>query len=203
MSEFGTRIELNGLPFIDIVDLKKRGFFESSREGSLSWSHPMSGSAGSISIAVNSSNETVHLRYRVTKQGSDEVVNMDYYITLTTTPCNFGGKRWWFMCPLVIGGRPCHGRVRRLYKGSNYFACRNCQNLCYSDQNENHQGSYVGINQAISLERRAIKLENEITVPYYKGRPTRKMRQYLKLTRALKASTAVEDFIANIPEDEV
>src|SRR5262249_35112853 len=35
-----------------------------------------------------------------------------YEVQLTTTPCHFGGWRWWFSCPLVVRGVPCNRRCR-------------------------------------------------------------------------------------------
>jgi len=45
-------------------------------------------------------------------------------ISLTSTPCNFGGYRFWFLCPA------CGKRVAILYKDGDY-RCRDCHNLTY------------------------------------------------------------------------
>jgi len=51
---------------------------------------------------------------------------------VTTRPY-FGGIRWWFICPLIVEGRACQERVRRLHlpPGGRYFGCRRCYNLTY------------------------------------------------------------------------
>lgn len=48
-------------------------------------------------------------------------------IKLTTSSCNYGGKRYWYLCP------KCQVRVGVLYRplGDNSFECRNCKNLKY------------------------------------------------------------------------
>ncbi|SRR3989344_1614561 len=48
-------------------------------------------------------------------------------ITLTTSGCNYGGKRLWFTCP------KCKQRVGRLYQKplSSLFICRHCNKLHY------------------------------------------------------------------------
>lgn len=48
-------------------------------------------------------------------------------IPLTKTKCNYGGMRYWFLCP------KCGRRVGNLYKRplSSLFLCRHCQNLTY------------------------------------------------------------------------
>ena len=50
-------------------------------------------------------------------------------IHLASTPCNYGGKRWWFLCPI----KNCSKRIGVLYKipDSGFFACRKCLNLTY------------------------------------------------------------------------
>ena len=48
-------------------------------------------------------------------------------IEVTTTPCYFGNKRFWFICP------SCKKRVGTLYKPptKNGLLCRHCHNLKY------------------------------------------------------------------------
>lgn len=55
-------------------------------------------------------------------------------IPLQSTCTRFGGKRWWFTCPLAIDdGVQCNRRVGKLYipPGAKYFGCRNCYDLTY------------------------------------------------------------------------
>jgi hypothetical protein len=63
---------------------------------------------------------------------SDTKEKFDYKISLTTTSLNYGGKRWWFICPL----KGCGKRVGKLYLSGRYFGCRKCLNLSYESQNE-------------------------------------------------------------------
>ena len=48
-------------------------------------------------------------------------------LRFTTTPCRFGGRRWWFQC------LRCGRRVGKLYQppAAGEFACRLCYNLTY------------------------------------------------------------------------
>jgi hypothetical protein len=59
---------------------------------------------------------------------------LDYRLRLATTRPRFGGLRWWFVCPLVVNGRPCGRRVAKLYlpPGGRYYACRHCNRLTYT-----------------------------------------------------------------------
>ena len=75
----------------------------------------------------------LRLHYTVTKRDGERT-DYDYYVDLDTTPCHFGGKRSWFLCPNTTCGRRC--RILYLAPGSPYFACRICLNLTYRSQQE-------------------------------------------------------------------
>jgi hypothetical protein len=51
-------------------------------------------------------------------------------ILLTSMPCNYGGFRYFGLCP------SCLKQVRILYKANNILACRHCLKLTYQSQNE-------------------------------------------------------------------
>jgi hypothetical protein len=59
-------------------------------------------------------------------------VNHAQYVEITHSACNYGGCRFWFHCPGLLG-RPCARRVSALYlpPGSSLFACRHCHDLTY------------------------------------------------------------------------
>lgn len=52
-----------------------------------------------------------------------------YPVLLTATSCNFGGRRWWFVCPSQECGRRCRILYRPL--GAARFACQECHRLTY------------------------------------------------------------------------
>jgi len=62
-------------------------------------------------------------------------------VRLRTTRPNFGGVRWWFSCPCIVGGEECGRRVGKLYRppGSRYFACRHCHDLTYESCRKSHR----------------------------------------------------------------
>ncbi|MDO8570005.1 MAG: hypothetical protein Q7R97_00270 [Candidatus Daviesbacteria bacterium] len=131
-----------------------------------------------MSISVNTYREDQHLQiaYTQTKQ-DDTKEDFDYKIPLTTTPCHFGGKRYWFTCPWYASGKYCGRRVGTLYLGGKYFACRHCYDLTYNSRNLS--GFFKGAGQTISapdLDR----LREEAKTEYYKGKMTRRYKQYLK-----------------------
>ncbi len=59
-------------------------------------------------------------------------VPMDYTVYLRSTPCNFGGVRWWWVCPLT------GATVAKLYlpPGAKTFAARDAYRLPYRSQRE-------------------------------------------------------------------
>jgi hypothetical protein len=58
-------------------------------------------------------------------------------IELESTPCNFGGRRWWFQCPAPFDSDDCsRRRCGKLYLPANaiLFACRQCHQLSYKSR---------------------------------------------------------------------
>jgi hypothetical protein len=82
---------------------------------------------------------SVRLNYTVTRQG--EKFPLDYKVQLATTQTPWRTLRWWFICPLVVNGRACGRRVRKLYLpgGGKYFGCRHCYDLTYTSCQESHK----------------------------------------------------------------
>jgi len=87
----------------------------------------------------------LQLRYTITRPpGSDrdeDKTKVRQWIDLETTPCNFGGERWWFRCPLVKNGQPCERRCFKLHEppGANRFGCRECYDLTYESVQTAHE----------------------------------------------------------------
>jgi hypothetical protein len=62
-----------------------------------------------------------------------EGIGFTYVIKIATSRPRFGGRRYWFRCPMVRNGTDCGRLVGRLYlpPGQEIFACRICHNLTY------------------------------------------------------------------------
>jgi hypothetical protein len=83
-------------------------------------------------IGLRTETDRVILNYRHQCRGSDWRP-MEYPVRLDWTPCTFGGRRAWFLCP----AHGCGRRVARLYiGGAGIFACRHCYQLAYACQRE-------------------------------------------------------------------
>jgi hypothetical protein len=53
-------------------------------------------------------------------------------IKLDRTPCNFGGNRYWFLCP------GCNKRIAVLYGSGPRFLCQPCSGVVYASKNESY-----------------------------------------------------------------
>ena len=131
---------------IDIPWLSRHGYLPGFKTGGITWNNGFSGAKSSIGIEVSANRERYrgnHLRliYTQTDFYTKEKTDLDYKVELVTTPCNFGGVRYWFICPLTVNGRSCDRRVAKLYMppGSRYFGCRHCHNLTYRCQKEHNK----------------------------------------------------------------
>jgi hypothetical protein len=160
--------------------LKKHEYFKGWRSGTITWTS--SGWGGehksSVGIEVSTINGESYLRihYTQTDRDTQEKKDFNYKIPLTTTPCNYGGNRYWFICPWYKNGKYCGRRVGTLYKDGDYFACRHCYELTYSSRNQS--GRYRGFVSCPDVE----EAEKEVKRMYYRGKPTRKYRRFLKLS---------------------
>jgi hypothetical protein len=116
-------------------DILKAGVWHS---GSWAWfrDEARTERTSSIGYEVNTREDRPWLRLFYTFTESQDA--LDYRIRLVTTRSRFGGLRWWFICPLVVNGRPCGRRVGKLYlpPHSRYFGCRHCYDLTYTSAQE-------------------------------------------------------------------
>lgn len=126
---------------IDIPWLKQKKYFNGFMGGTVEWkiNGKVTSSIGiQVSTQENDNCENYIRMFYAQTDNSENKTNFDYNIRLVTTPCNLGGFRYWFICPLIINGNPCGKRVSKLYlpSGGKYFGCRHCYNLTYQCQKE-------------------------------------------------------------------
>jgi len=171
---------------LSIFWLKKHGYLNkeySRRSGGITWSYGYSENKSNISFSVAKDNygtteerAYINLRYTQTNRWSGEKSDMDYNIELTTTPCRYGGKRYWFICPLSKNGIPCGRRVGVIFNIGKWFGCRHCGDIAYAKQMEGGKYRWNGISIP-DIER----AEKDVKKFYYKGKPTRKHRRLIRL----------------------
>lgn len=101
--------------------------------GCVSWKNQLDKETGSMIIIVSTlhNNEYIRFQYSLTSPSSNKE-NLDYKVSLVSTPCFYGGKQWWFLCPSLITDNACNCRDGVLYLADcKYFGCRHCYKLTY------------------------------------------------------------------------
>ncbi|MCA9389812.1 hypothetical protein KC571_00220 [candidate division WWE3 bacterium] len=168
---------------LSIFFLKKHGYFPRGggvKNGTITWTWGLSGNKNSIGIYVFSgpANDPgyIKLNYTQTNRWSGEKSDMNYKVKLTSTPCNYGGVRYWFICPLTKNGSYCGRRVGVLYGVDKWFGCRDCANIAYLAQFEGGK-----LRTGSLCEPDVEKAYDEVKRKYYDGKPTKKYQRYLRL----------------------
>ena len=72
-------------------------------------------------------------------------------IFINTTPCNYGGVRYWFECG------SCYKNVGVLYFTGKEWECRKCGNLVYSSQQDTKTDFWTWYDKAIKVARKIDK----------------------------------------------
>ena len=132
---WSNRMTVEGCRVISIADLNRGGIFDKGLGYSwtCSWKNSAGEETASINGLVTEGGGSIRLMYIAVDRSSEDKEVLDYNVEIVTTPCNFGGERRWFVCPLVKDGIHCGRRVGKLYlpPGGKYFGCRRCYNLTY------------------------------------------------------------------------
>lgn len=137
---YGKKTEADSLKKVEISWLKKHGYLEENwwKTGGIKWTNGWSGQESSIGFDVDLTHtETRHIKLHYTQTNNETGVknNLKHDYPLTTTKCNFGGHRYWFICSVYKNGQYCGKRVGTLYKDGDYFACRHSNELTYESKN--------------------------------------------------------------------
>jgi len=118
-------------PRIDIRDMKRRGKLEPGASGTLSWA-----CHGRLVGTVN---------YECHRNRLDLIQHSERHtVQFETTPCNYGGRRKWFLCP------GCTRRVAVLCDVGGSFLCRHCHDLRYLSQNQSRLRRLISRRQHIA-----------------------------------------------------
>ena len=112
---------------IDIRFLKKIGVLNKFCSGQLSWS---AGGRPSGTINYHATPEDLELKFNFRRGSYEQWQPIKQRIYFSTTDCNYGGKRYWLICP------NCHRRVGILCGLDRLFLCRHCYKIPYGAQQE-------------------------------------------------------------------
>lgn len=112
---------------LSIKSMKRLGMLRPGYHGSLIWRSCKTKEEKSR-ISVTCQPHKLILSYKSRSYGQDWESVRDTIYLAETNP-NYGGSRYWFICP------SCQARRTNLY-GGKYFRCRICRDLCYESQLE-------------------------------------------------------------------
>ena len=188
--KFMTKSTAESSNALSIFWLNKHGYLDkdcSYKSVVVTWTSGFSENKSSIDLSVikdywgtPEERPYIKLKYTHTSRWTNEKSDMDFEISLTTTPCKYGGVRYWFICPLFKSGRYCGRRVGVTYSIHKRLCCRYCGDIAYAAQMNG--GKYrMG---SVSLPD-VKKAGEEVKRYYYNGKPTRKYRRFLRLKNSL------------------
>lgn len=150
---YSSRWTTNECKSLSVKFLNENHYFDGGlRWGGCNWSRngEQTGSIG-FTVSTVEGDEYIRFQYTQTDRNTNEKTELDYKAQIESTPCHFGGRRWWFICPLVVNGRACYRRVGVLYMASGkYFGCRHCYNLTYESSKESHKFDRMFLKMGIS-----------------------------------------------------
>ena len=170
---------------IEMSWLKAHGYIYNSNKyenGGIKWTSP-NGKENSISFQVTNDefDKKIRIYYTITDRGTGEKRDIDYTVPIVSTPCFFGGERYWFICSLYRQGVYCGRRVANLYLGGDYFACRHCYDLTYSSKCINRRSDFYSAMGVLNIYDKIEKIEKVMKRRFYKGKPTRKLKRIMRL----------------------
>lgn len=150
---YSSRWTTNECQSLSVKFLNENHYFDGGiRWGGCSWVRNGEKN-GNIGFAVSTfrGDEYIRFQYTQTDSQTEEKTDLDYKARIVPTSCYFGGRRWWFICPLVINGQVCNRRVGVLYFGNGkYLGCRHCYNLTYKSCKESH--AFDSLYKSIAME---------------------------------------------------
>ena len=175
---------------LSIFRLKEWGLLDKYSIATISWDRALLGRTDEAKIIVNTIDTSpwIWLIYAITDGMTGERSVLSYSVRLDTTPCHYGGVRYWFLCPLLVDGAACGRRVGKLHlpPGGRYFGCRHCHKLSHDSREIPGRGMANVFAQMMRIEEQIEKLYGEIVRWTYRGRLTRKARR----VRALESQHA-------------
>lgn len=173
---------------IDVFWLKKHGYFCGYKEGGIKWTDPW-GTENTVGIKVKIWLHESYVEFTYDQIEAGKRSSYSYRVRLVSTTCYFGGRRYWFICPLVINGLNCGRRVGKLFIAGHYFGCRHCYRLAYASQNEPKTGYKSFLIKFLDTESKLSLLESKNRQKFRKGIPTKPYKKILSLRKTFYKNT--------------
>jgi hypothetical protein len=126
------KLRIEDCDCFDAVVLNRTGVFSSPFESR--WTYQFGRSGNTVSYTVVELPGVVmglHIEQNEYLETSWIRPSARYLVEVTSSRCTFGGRRFWFRCPMTRDGVSCDRRVLRLYlpPGGQMLGCRHCYDL--------------------------------------------------------------------------
>ena len=187
---------------ISTSHLKKRGLFNGIlyQKEKFLWEKIGGEEKASIEIAILTFSDTekyAKFLYSSTDPHTGKKTDYNYDVKLATTPCKYGGRRHWFICPHTVDGVGCGRRVATLYLPPNatYFGCRHCYKLFYDSRTEPRSMRPGGKLYYAKLYAKMTKLASKVQRWKYRGKTTKKAEKVSLIAGAYERAKADSDMI--------
>jgi len=174
------QLEADFLRKLQISFLKKEGYLDYPKTGIIEWRKDNEVSSIGIESHIDEYHPYLRLLYTQTNDKGNKR-SFDYKIFLHRTPCNYGGYRYWFMCPLSRSEMTCGRLSAVLYQAGYYFGCRHCHNLTYRCRKHNTNYSLNYWFRSRKALNKMMALEAEIKSADYGGKITKKRKRLHKI----------------------
>lgn len=184
------KTEADHITQLSIRDLTKRRILDGMLPCTLRWRNGILGAEQTVDVAVSrrGKKQICELSYELGASSTGENFHQ-CKVTITTTPCHYGGTRRWFLCPMKKDGILCKKRVVILYLKGGSFGCRHCHHLTYASQNKNHRNPANVLMESLKDLLEMQVLQSKIKTRLYKGKPTKKYQQFEALAKRYLART--------------
>lgn len=120
-----TRRHTGGALKLDVRRLARDGSLTPGAQSTVTWTRGDGEPAGTIITLMDRERPRLVLVYSAKRHGESAWTDRRIPVDLDTTPCTYGGERWWFLCP------NCVTRRAVLYSVDGVFACIGCHDLAY------------------------------------------------------------------------
>ena len=185
------KMTVDEVRYLDILELQRANIFNKAigTIWTITWSF-RGKKIASIAYKVEADREdptALRFIYTITDKDTGKKQNFNYSVSVVATPCYFGGKRWWFICPLVANGQACQRRCRIIYlpPGAEYFGCRECHRLTYESRQRHREKFYEGFSKPYKVVKAALEKLDKV----------RSWKKKEKIWRKLfRAQAAIKNF---------
>ena len=113
---------------LDIRKMVRTGCIKPHHWFGWQWSNEAGEKVASVSCAVNEYANQLTVSYGWWRYDESEREEVRLPIWLTSTPCNYGGVRWWYRCPC------CQRRAAVLFIMGGALRCATCGRVSYASQ---------------------------------------------------------------------